>query len=142
MPPKRLQARSSGYVFCDHCNKVVCRQTAYRHQLDAQQAAALAATIPLPPTTQPASNDDDSPPLGDISLTLSEQALSDFHMSDLDDSDDDLANLRIALQPRRPPSEAESDDEMQELSLLYEDMQVEDTAEDAPVADAEPGDVP
>lgn len=123
MPPRQRPERSSGYVLCDHCGKVVSRQTANRHTLNAQQAAALAAAVQLPPTPQPAtSNDLDSPPLSDMSLTLSEQALSDIHSGDLEY--DDLANAYTAPQ-HHLPSEDGSD----------EDMQVEDIADDVPVVD-------
>ncbi|KIO24258.1 hypothetical protein M407DRAFT_26372, partial [Tulasnella calospora MUT 4182] len=124
MPPKRGPARSSGFVYCDHCDKVVSRQTSWRHHLEAQQTAALAANLQLPSAPQPPPDGFDSPPLGDISLTSTELALSDIHPSDLEDDDDDnVASLGAILQPLDPPSESESDEEMQELSMLCQDMQ-------------------
>lgn len=70
------------YVLCDHCGRLVYRSTAWRHQASAARAQALAEALNIPPQIPV-----QSPPLSpdQMSLTSTERALSDLHISELGD---------------------------------------------------------
>ncbi|KAG8959182.1 hypothetical protein FRC05_007984, partial [Tulasnella sp. 425] len=81
---------------------------------------ALAAGLNLPPEPDPEPNPvlPSSPPLGDISITSTEQALSDL-------DEEDLAILGIEFQLPTPHVES-PDEDIQDLSMLYEDLELEE----------------
>lgn len=144
MPPKR-PAKSTGWQYCNHCGKTVSRWTAARHQKGLETQAALDAALNLPPEPLPEPNPQIepsppiSPPLGDISLTSTERALSPINANDLDD--DDLAILGVGFQFPTVSAETPDDEEILELSMQYEDLDLEPEEEGIQQGDEEAGEV-
>lgn len=120
MPPKGCPATASGYRYCSHCNSYISRSSFWRHNREPLTEEALAAGLNLPPESDPEPNSvlPSSPPLGDISITSMEQALSDL-------DEEDLAVLGVEFQLPTPRVES-PDEDIQDLSMLYEDLELEE----------------
>lgn len=94
---------SSGYQYCNHCNRTLHRSVVWRHQILVQQTDALAAAVDIPLADPPSPSPSPPPDLsmgdvsmGDLSITTTEQALSDIHLSDIEDEGLDISHLPAA----------------------------------------------
>ncbi|KAG9018790.1 hypothetical protein FRB90_009638 [Tulasnella sp. 427] len=123
MPPKSRNANSTGFVFCDHCSKTVSRITFWRHKRDAQYNEALAANLsnPLQPTADIGPSAEEELEAGNISITSTEQALSD--LSDVDD--EDAVTHGNQHTTAHPSPGRQASELVHELTYLYNQMQIQ-----------------
>ncbi|KAG8979609.1 hypothetical protein FRB90_008048, partial [Tulasnella sp. 427] len=132
MPPKARPATSTGYRVCPHCNQLVARLTVFRHLRNkGLRRDALIADLSIPPAEARPSSPlsptlpSISPPPGNISITFMELALSDIHLRDLDNDDITTFPFGNQHQPDHVPN-LENNPEIEDISMLYEDLQLGD----------------